>query len=203
MSLFGPYRIAFLVFGLFGACCGEDVMTPKTMSTSSMTSPSTSSLDVPIENSIEEHSRLRHVEEMKDQFSVESITGARNNWLAYKGNYYSTLADVPVDGSYNPQCQNYYITLPYGWVIASYDSNSSAVISSHLWGTGCLALANGNSYYAYYYRSLGYCGSGSLTQSGNQYKVTDCNKQILIMRKSIFSSSCLCKWSHIYFFYTR
>ena len=108
----------------------------------------------------------------------------------YHGKYYSTLADVPVDVN-QYWCQDNYITLPGNWVIAPDNSDSRAVIGAHYWSASGVVVAGGKLYYGLYYGSSAgsYWGSGYLDQSGNQYKVSTCNLQILIGRNISFLDS--------------
>jgi hypothetical protein len=46
---------------------------------------------------------------------------------------------------YQSSCQNSYLSIPSGWIIAPDDADSQNVIMSYTWGTK-IALTSGNSY---------------------------------------------------------
>jgi len=125
---------------------------------------------------------------------VAVATYGRSNWVLYNNYIYSTLADVAVD-SYGYSCQNYYISLPSGWVIAPDTSDSRTVIGAHYWSTEVVVVSNGYGYtsyyyynYYYYYYYSHYNGRlwryGALYQWGSDYMANQCNSQILITSKS-------------------
>jgi len=121
--------------------------------------------------------------------TLSAYQGSRRNWVQYKGNYYSTLADVPVDTSYDWN-ENYqdFIDLPSGWIIAPDNADSNEVMRAHPW----------SAYYVYTqrsYRSSYGMSKSSLIKRGNQYKPMRSGSQILIMlqcpREKILTSPLL------------
>ena len=112
--------------------------------------------------------------------------------MIYKGNIYSTLADVPVDLNDNT-CQQSgspyngpgYLSLPFGWAIAENNAESIYVTAAHYWSTNFLAFSDGNMHYTLWGGSnAGFCyGNGGLSKSGSTYSVNYCSTQILITRK--------------------
>lgn len=109
----------------------------------------------------------------------------RNNTVIYKGYLYTTIEDIPVDGTQNT-CQSGYLSLPTGWTIADESTNSIAVTAAHYWSTNGLVFSNGKVYRTLMGPSCcsqtagAYCCSGYLLQSGSTYSVTSCSVQILI-----------------------
>ena len=112
--------------------------------------------------------------------------------MLFNGHYYSTLADVPVDGV-GYLCQNTLVALPSGWEIAPDSSDSQAVIAAHTWSTGALivaggTMAGGNNMNNYCGKQYGgqpgiHCGNYPWYQSGSQFAVTSCFSEILIKSK--------------------
>jgi hypothetical protein len=103
------------------------------------------------------------------------------NAVEYKGLVYRTLNGVsPLDTNF--QCQNYYLPLPSGWVLAADNADSRYIIGAYLWGTDALVVANGYGYRGGSYgpprQSPGsagsYHGSSFLITYASTYKVIDC-----------------------------
>ena len=113
--------------------------------------------------------------------------GSRTNYVLFNGHYYSTLADVPVDGTGYLLCQNTLVALPSGWEIAPDSSDSQAVIAAHTWSTGALLVAGGNNYCGKQYGGQPgmqtRCGDYPWYQSGSQFALTGCYAEILIKSK--------------------
>ena len=116
--------------------------------------------------------------------------------VAYRGYEYRVLDGTAPDGTYgadterppNTRCQREYMALPAGgWALAPDDADAVAVAAAYDWGTGCLVYADGDSTGA-----LGNGGAATrcgteelgpfLSQFGDSYKVTLCNRRILLRR---------------------
>jgi hypothetical protein len=118
------------------------------------------------------------------------IDYGRRHYVIYNGYIYSTLTDVPVDGTYWT-CQSSdnggpdYLPLPSGYSIAADTQDSAAVTGAHYWSTGLLVFSNGNIYFTLNGGSVAgsYDDSGYLSQSGSTYNVNGCDVQILITSK--------------------
>ncbi len=104
-----------------------------------------------------------------------------SNAVEYNGRVYRTLDGTsPLDAG-SSKCQNYYLALPSGWVLAADNADSLYVITSYRWGTNAMVVANGytyytaqeNAYYSYY---------TALSTSGSTYKVMSCISLILISK---------------------
>jgi hypothetical protein len=100
--------------------------------------------------------------------------------VIYNGKTYSLLSHLAPDGT-SYTCQEVYLPLDAGYVLAPDDADSIAVIAAHSWSTHAVVVASGNGYYtAIYGTSAGSLqGGGWLQTSGSTYKATGCNVQIL------------------------
>ena len=117
----------------------------------------------------------------------------RFNWVLYKGNYWSTLADVPVNNT-RMLCQSDFVNLPGGFIIAPDSADAKAVIVANYWSTSCVIVSSGKGYRG---RSNGWfaglsCGAGFQVKSDTQYAVKDCNSQILILCKYFMPVKLIC-----------
>ena len=107
------------------------------------------------------------------------------NYISYNGYYYSTLANVYPDGSYSYYygCQYNYLSVPTGWELAPYASDSIAVIKAHQWSTYYVVLGNG---YTYFTAASDYAGqffaNSGLNTYGYTYSASFCYSEILIRR---------------------
>ena len=103
------------------------------------------------------------------------------NTITYNGKVYATLADVhpSPSGSF---CQNYYLPLPSGWIVAPHSQDALYVTYANSWSTGHVVLANG-CLYATGSAGAGGCG-GYLSSSGSTYSSGYCNAQILIVQQA-------------------
>jgi len=111
------------------------------------------------------------------------------NSVYYNGYYYAVM-----DGTHKHitvhSCQNYFIALPEGWVVAPYDyyvqvnvaySGSSGTFG---WGTHCVVYANGSSYTTYT-SSPSSCSTNQLISDPNDEslkKVRGCYRKVLMRR---------------------
>ena len=115
-----------------------------------------------------------------------------SNYQDYDGYRYAVMDDTPksqtctyVPTSPDCQCQDSFIEMPAGWSLVPYSADivSNVVTdpstSDYQWGTVCLVFSNGNAYGTY---SGGYCTLNALATSGSSYKVTSCNRKVLIRR---------------------
>ena len=75
--------------------------------------------------------------------SPTALTIHRN--FSYNGNYFSTLANLNVNGQY-VLCQNGYINLPKNWVLAPDNSDSISAIYYNTWSTNTVVVASGVGY---------------------------------------------------------
>ena len=105
------------------------------------------------------------------------------NSYYYYGKYYSTLANVDLNGP--SVCQTNFNYLPKNWVLAPDDTTSRAVIALNTWSTSTVVLASGYGYYSSsgaqnspYPKWLSYSYSAAY---GYSYSCAQCNCQILIM----------------------
>ena len=105
------------------------------------------------------------------------------------GHKYATLANtIPDPGtSGSPNCQNYYISLPVGWIVAPNNCHSWFALGCNSWQTDAVVFADGYSYrskppsWNYWSAPWAYYGSGILlTNSNGQYSVNTCKYEILI-----------------------
>ena len=114
--------------------------------------------------------------------------------MTFEGNQYAALDGTSPDST-SVGCQDYYLGLPVGWVIAPNTRASIQVTAMHPWGTYEMVLSDGSEYYTtgYYDGSMAgqprewLCCSDGLTalgQNGDQYKVNACARRILIMKGS-------------------
>ena len=69
----------------------------------------------------------------------------RINSVAYEGQIYSTIADVPVDERAG-NSQAYYAKVPIGWSLAPDSANVRHVIKSYEWNTKIMVIDNGYGY---------------------------------------------------------
>jgi hypothetical protein len=82
-------------------------------------------------------------------------------------------------GGYSSTCQNYYASLPTGWIIAPDNSDSYTVITAYTWSTTVM-LTSGNGYCTAECGGYNY-GSSYLRTDGSYYLSNICNGQILII----------------------
>ena len=107
------------------------------------------------------------------------------NYYYFNGKYYSTLANVNINGP--SLCQNTYYYLPFDWILAPDNSDSIGVIFSNTWSTSTVVVASGVGYYSRSsYASINRAYSYWLytsysTYYGNSYNCKMCDCQILIM----------------------
>eukprot|EP01036_Dinobryon_divergens_P028044 gene28044-36929_t len=107
------------------------------------------------------------------------------NFYYYNGKYYSTLANVDLNGY--PRCQSIYYYLPTDWVLAPDDIDSKYAISFNTWSTTTVVVASGVGYYSA--SSAGFINTAYSkwlytyysAYYGNSYVCVSCNCQILIM----------------------
>ena len=111
-------------------------------------------------------------------------TSEPTNYVTINGYKYATLANTyPLDFS-GKHCQNNYLELPSGWIIAPRNCQSWFALGCYGWDTHCLVIADGNSYrggnHSSSQRWLNCGGGGQLLTSGTSYRVNGCNREILI-----------------------
>jgi hypothetical protein len=111
------------------------------------------------------------------------------NEIAFNGYHYATIDDVPPAaplGTWANDCQTNYVTMPMGWELAPEDAAVvTNVIAVNIWSTHCILFSDGVSYGVQTYNGGGACGCSGLqcmSQSGDQWAVTSCNRRILIRR---------------------
>ena len=142
---------------------------------------------VPIGQPIGQSTQRPSLQPSSNTGNYTGVFGSRTNYVLFNGHYYSTLADVPVDGTGYLLCQNTLVALPSGWEIAPDSSDSQAVIAAHTWSTGALLVAGGNNYCGKQYGgqpgTQTHCGDYPWYQSGNQFALTGCYAEILIKSK--------------------
>ena len=126
------------------------------------------------------------------------------NAVEYKGLVYRTLSGVsPLDTNF--QCQNYYLSLPSGWVLAADNADSRYIIGAYRWGADALVVANGYGYRGSYWAVTAqdpqprlpgtFHGSSflhtSVVNSLSTYKVIDCYEgKFLLILISKSGSAC-------------
>ena len=121
-----------------------------------------------------------------DAHIYERVTGADEKYEeAYNGKIYGTLGKRPKTGS-GTSCQDSYITLPVGYVLAP-DTSAirTNVVAKFNWDTHIMILASGKGYVTSGYSSPGSEFGDSQTKyskSGNSYKARWCSYQILYER---------------------
>ena len=84
----------------------------------------------------------------------------------------------------NFKCQNSYLSLPSGWVVAADNADSRYIIGAYRWGTDALVVANGNGYRGSYWAVTAqdsnprlpgtYHGTSFLITSGSTYQTISC-----------------------------
>ncbi len=122
------------------------------------------------------------------------VVSADGKTVIHKGYVYKTLDETSPNASpynyNNDGCQSSYAALPSGWSLAEESDDSKRVIGAFIWGTYCLAVANGNSYATSFginsvWGWQANCGSGVIFTSGVSYVISECSyyaKRILISR---------------------
>jgi hypothetical protein len=99
--------------------------------------------------------------------------------VVYNGKTYSVLSHVSPEGTVNT-CQDLYLPLDSGYVIAPDDADSIAVITAYPWSTDVVIVASGNGYNGANYAIPGDLYQTSLlSTSGSTYKAVSCSMQIL------------------------
>ena len=108
----------------------------------------------------------------------------RLNAVIYKGVQYSTLDDVPVDGSALVYSPMNFLSPPAGWSLATYrDDLRTGVVAARYWSTSRLIFSNGAVYNTLTSGPGTYWSSGMLQQSGSSYRGRFSDLQILISSK--------------------
>ena len=111
------------------------------------------------------------------------------NQIFYGGFYYATLDDVPPGaplGSFANDCQTAFVAMPAGWSLAPEDpAVVQNVIKPNIFSTHCILFGDGVSYGVSTYNNGNPCGctgTQCMSQAGNSWAVTSCNRRILIRR---------------------
>eukprot|EP01036_Dinobryon_divergens_P032633 gene32633-42267_t len=73
---------------------------------------------------------------------------SRANFYFYNGHYYSTLTDVLVNSPTSSTCQRSYYLMPPNWILAPFNRDSLAVITSNTWSTTTVVVEYGKGYYS-------------------------------------------------------
>ena len=114
------------------------------------------------------------------------------NIVTIAGRNYATLANTVSgaasagsSGSSGSLCQNYYLALPVGWIVAPNNCQSWFALGCFSWQTQLIVLADGNEYYGLEYGSSKWSirySSYGLSRSGDgRYSIGgNCNAEILI-----------------------
>jgi hypothetical protein len=99
--------------------------------------------------------------------------------VIYNGKTYSLLSHGATEST-TQLCQEVYLPLDAGYVIAPDDEDSIYVIAAHGWNTAVVVVASGNGYNGANYGVAGDLHSGGmLLTSGSTYKPVSCSMQIL------------------------
>ena len=118
----------------------------------------------------------------KYSFPGASVCKDRTNKLSIGSFIYSTLHDVAVD-YWGLTCGDTWAVLPSDWVLAPDNAASRSVARTYTWSTHCPVFAGGRSEASRIAGSSGECGSWPpYNQNGNQYKVSQCYTQLLILQ---------------------
>jgi hypothetical protein len=110
------------------------------------------------------------------------------NFVNVKGVRFATLDDV-VPSTIESGCQQTKITLPAGWTIARSGTNTMLAMMSYRWGTNCLVLGDGTSWFV---KQGTTCGTGQLTgTTATGYAVVNCDRRVLITQPGVSMMMCL------------
>jgi hypothetical protein len=104
------------------------------------------------------------------------------NFVNVAGVRFATLDDVVPD-TIDLGCQQTKTVLPAGWTLARQGTNTMLAIMSYRWGTNCLVLSDGTSWYT----DLGTtCGIGQLTGTATTgYAALNCDRRVLITQPGV------------------
>ena len=114
------------------------------------------------------------------------MSGAPSNFVTVSGSRFATLANTdPNSNCGGCSCQNTYLSLPAGWIIAPYNCQTAFAASCYGWNTATVVTADG--YYTYTKSVSSPFGRNNnnwllASSSGgvSTYSVNICNAQILI-----------------------
>jgi hypothetical protein len=119
----------------------------------------------------------------------------RSHVLKYNGFEYSTIADVPVKGSYVSNNQKYYAPIPLGWNVANYSEDAKFLAANFGFDTDVIVLSDGSSFFTANANADGgkvYDGSALLQEDSGYKCYTDVSVnyfcQILIVKNTPTSS---------------
>jgi hypothetical protein len=111
--------------------------------------------------------------------------------VVHNGDFYATLDAGDPEHSAGAVCQDFFLDLPAGWIVAPHDESSIAVTAAYPWGTHILVYADGGQRYTNHpdYQSqagqsrpwyVGSDGDTALGTQGNSYKANACARRILL-----------------------
>eukprot|EP00164_Ancoracysta_twista_P000550 GFYU01000734.1.p1 GENE.GFYU01000734.1~~GFYU01000734.1.p1 ORF type:complete len:1529 (-),score=557.19 GFYU01000734.1:343-4929(-) len=106
---------------------------------------------------------------------IASTNATINNYIVMGSRRFATLDDALVYSNSAGSCQNHFLPIPSGWILASNDALTKAAALSGSWESECLVLAGGAGVPT---QGNVVCDEvlNGLLSSGNTYKVSECSR---------------------------